>query len=110
MYIAESGSHERPAWAKPFWLVSFGEILSYNKDMEMPEMNLDDPKSFQSAAQRKVLAEIEALPDSLPEGFAVGNSLELDSPGDLKHVVISGTGNSIIGADLLAAYVSALCP
>ncbi len=76
----------------------------------MPEMNLDDPKSFQSAAQRKVLAEIEALPDSLPEGFAVGNSLELDSPGDLKHVVISGTGNSIIGADLLAAYVSALCP
>lgn len=73
-------------------------------------MNLDDPKFFQTAAQRDVLAEIDALPDSLLEGFAAGNRLALDVPGDLKHVVISGTGNSATGADLLAGYVSALCP
>ena len=72
-------------------------------------MNLDDPKFFQSAAQKKVLAEIEALPDSLLEGFAIGNRLELDAPGDLKNIVISGTGDSIIGADLLTAYISAFC-
>ena len=73
-------------------------------------MNLDDPKFFQSAAQQSVLAEIDALPDALLAGFAAGQRLELEAPVELKHVVISGTGNSVMGADLLAGYLSSICP
>ena len=32
-------------------------------------MNLDDPKLFETAPQKEVLAEIDALPDSLLEGI-----------------------------------------
>jgi glucose/mannose-6-phosphate isomerase len=78
--------------------------------MEILEMNLDDPKSFQSAAQAKLLSDIERLPDALLEGFAAGNVLALDPIDGPKNIVMAGTGNSIIGADLLAAYVSSLCP
>ncbi len=72
-------------------------------------MNLDAPEAFQSEAQVKLLAEIEHLPDSLLDGFVAGNQLELDPIESLKNIVISGTGNSIISADLLAAYTAAIC-
>ena len=73
-------------------------------------MNLDDPNLFQSEAHLKVLDEIERLPDSLLQGFAAGKRLDLEPVDDLKSIVISGTGNSIIAADLLAGYLSAWCP
>jgi len=73
-------------------------------------MNLDDPKIFETAAQRQVLAEIDALADGLLDGFAAGKRLALDMLDAPHCVIISGTGNSAIGADLLAGYVSSLCP
>src|SRR5688500_15355214 len=77
--------------------------------MEIREMNLDVPGTFQSETQLKLLAEIERLPDSLMDGFAAGNQLQLEPFEGLRNVVIAGSGNSIIGADLLAAYMSAIC-
>lgn len=71
-------------------------------------MNLDDPKSFQTAAQARVLAEIEGLPDSLQDGFDSGQAVMLPPAADLKSIVISGSGDSIIAADLLAAYLADL--
>ena len=73
-------------------------------------MNLDDPNLFQTESHRKVLDEIERLPDSLLEGFAAGKLPDLEPIDGLKSIVLSGTGNSIIAADLLAGYLSALCP
>ena len=73
-------------------------------------MNLDDPKFFQSEAQARILAEIEAFPGSLLDGFAAGNQLDLQPVDGLKNIVISGTGNSVVGADLLAGYLAAFCP
>ena len=73
-------------------------------------MNLYDPKSFQAEAHGRILAEIEQLPDSLLEGFAAGHALALEPPPGLKSVLISGTGNSVVAADLLAAYVASTCP
>jgi glucose/mannose-6-phosphate isomerase len=80
--------------------------------MEILEMDLDDPKSFRSAAQAIVLSDMRRLPDALLAGFAAGNRFELDSRDSvegLKNIVISGTGHSIISADLLAAYISPVC-
>jgi glucose/mannose-6-phosphate isomerase len=74
--------------------------------MEKPEMNLDDPRSFQTEAHRQVLAEIERLPGTLLDGFDAGQRLAIGPIDHLTSVVISGTGNSIAGADLLAGYLA----
>lgn len=72
-------------------------------------MNLDDLQSFQSDAQRKALDEISSLPVSLLDGFVAGRKPAPENLEGIRQIVLSGTGESASGADLLAGYAASLC-
>lgn len=77
-------------------------------------MNLDDLSHIQKTDTQNMLAEIAGLPDQLAQAWVLGQSLPLgnalDGSTGIRQVVVSGMGGSAIGADLLAAYVTDICP
>ena len=73
-------------------------------------MNLDDLDYFKQLDTLDMLGEIDNLPDQLASAYQSGLQHELPAWKDLKQVVIAGMGGSAIGADLLAAYCTSLCP
>jgi glucose/mannose-6-phosphate isomerase len=73
-------------------------------------MNLDEYRNFTSVDPGKMLAQIDGLPEQLQEAWKLGFRLELPQMGEIHSVIIAGMGGSAIGADLLAATVSPLCP
>lgn len=73
-------------------------------------MDLNNHAAFHTIDKQNYLSEIEHLPDQLDNAFQLGLSLNLPRWQGIKNVLIAGMGGSAIGADLLAAYASPLCP
>lgn len=73
-------------------------------------MNLDDVKHFKELDTLDMLGEIEGLPNQLQSAWELGQIPPLPEITEPACVVISGMGGSAIGADLVAAAVSATCP
>lgn len=74
-------------------------------------MDLDDIVKSKELDTQNMLGEIENLPDQLAAAWTLGQAQPDPHPaGRIARVLISGMGGSAIGADLLAAYVSPLCP
>lgn len=73
-------------------------------------MNLDDFVSFKQLDSQNMLNEIDNLPDQLQSAWELGQTQPLPETEVLRRVVITGMGGSAIGADLLAAYASSVCP
>ena len=73
-------------------------------------MDLNDYTSFSNIDKQNYLAEIENLPNQLENAYQQGMSLCLPDWQGIQGVLIAGMGGSAIGADLLAAYASPLCP
>ena len=73
-------------------------------------MNLDDFTHFRSLDPEGMLAQIDQLPEQLGEAWKLGLALPLPQMGEIRAVVVAGMGGSAIGADLLAATISNVCP
>lgn len=73
-------------------------------------MNLDDLDIFRKTDPSNMLDHIERLPDQLQAAWELGQRLPLTNQERIERVLIAGMGGSAIGADLVAAYVSPLCP
>ena len=69
----------------------------------------DDLESFKKLDKQNMLAEIDSLPDQLKSAWDLGQIQSLPGIKDVQRVVIAGMGDSALGADLLAALVSATC-
>jgi glucose/mannose-6-phosphate isomerase len=73
-------------------------------------MNLDDHARFESIDVQDMHAHIDGLPDQLGTAWDLGTSLPLPVWDGIEKVLVAGMGGSAIGADLVAAYISQLCP
>ena len=73
-------------------------------------MNLDDTKRFKELDTLNMLGEIDGLPNQLQSAWELGQIPPLPEITEPTSIVISGMGGSAIGADLVAAAVSATCP
>jgi glucose/mannose-6-phosphate isomerase len=73
-------------------------------------MNLDHFDKFAELDPSGMLAEIDHLPEQLEEAWQLGFTQPLPKIEQIDAVVISGMGGSAIGADLLAACISDVCP
>jgi glucose/mannose-6-phosphate isomerase len=73
-------------------------------------MNLDDLKNFKELDTLDMLGEIDGLPNQLQSAWELGQLPPLPDISEPTSIVISGMGGSAIGADLVAAAVSATCP
>jgi len=73
-------------------------------------MNLDDLTYSKQLDTQNTLREIDNLPDQLALAYQLGMEHDLPEWKDFRQVVIAGMGGSAIGADLLAAYCTALAP
>jgi glucose/mannose-6-phosphate isomerase len=73
-------------------------------------MNLDDHSQFEKIDPEGMLAEIDHLPEQLAKAWNLGLSLALPHMGEIHSIVVAGMGGSAIGADLLAAAYSNVCP
>lgn len=73
-------------------------------------MNLDDFERFHDIDLEDMYHHVQGLPDQLESAWQLGNNLPLPEVDSLKYVLVAGMGGSTIGADLLAAYISPLCP
>ena len=67
-------------------------------------MNLDDLESIQNLDSKKMLEEINHLPEQLLNAWQIGQEMTLPILDDIQLIVLSGMGGSAIGADLLASY------
>lgn len=72
-------------------------------------MNLDDLAYFKQLDSQDIIAQINGLPDQLERAYQAGLRLPLPDYRNIKVVIVTGMGGSAIGADLVAAYVSAEC-
>jgi len=76
-------------------------------------MEFDDLERARQIDKQNFLAEIDGLPDQLARAYEMGMNQKpgfSEKPGFWRQIVIAGMGGSAIGADLLAAYVSDVCP
>jgi len=72
-------------------------------------MFLDELDRFKQLDSQNMLSEIDGLPDQLKSAWDLGQTKILPDAKDIQRVVISGMGDSALGADLLAALVSSTC-
>ncbi len=72
-------------------------------------MNLDDLKHFKELDSLDMLGEIDGLPTQLQTAWELGQTPPLPDITTPTSIVISGMGGSAIGADLVAAAISATC-
>ena len=72
-------------------------------------MDLDNLDYFKQLDRQNMLAEIDGLPDQLKSAWDLGQTQTLPDAKDIQRVVVSGMGDSALGADLLAALVSSTC-
>ncbi len=75
-------------------------------------MNLDDLSTIQQLDTLNMLGEIDNLPAQLENAWELGQHQDVGHASSVtcERVLISGMGGSAIGADLVAAYVSKVCP
>jgi len=69
-------------------------------------MNLDNLELFKQLDAQNLLAEIDSLPDQLQSAWDLGATLPLPEFSDIQNIVIAGTGDSALAADLVHASVS----
>ena len=72
-------------------------------------VDLDDFSEFKKLDPQNMLGEIGGLPDQLESAWELGQTMPLPDVKNVQRVVIAGMGGSAIGADLVAAAVSATC-
>ncbi|MBI4733075.1 MAG: bifunctional phosphoglucose/phosphomannose isomerase [Chloroflexi bacterium] len=75
-------------------------------------MNLDDLSTIKQLDTLNMLGEIDNLPAQLEKAWKLGQHQDAGHASSVtcERVLISGMGGSAIGADLVAAYVSKVCP
>ncbi len=73
-------------------------------------MNLDDLAYFRTIDTQDMLGHIDGLPGQLAEAWALGQRLPLPAGEGIDAVIIAGMGGSAIGADLVTAYLTPICP
>jgi glucose/mannose-6-phosphate isomerase len=73
-------------------------------------MNLDDHAKFAQIDLQGMDAHIDGLPDQLNTAWEIGSHLPLPRWQGIDNVLVAGMGGSAIGADLVASYISHLCP
>ena len=73
-------------------------------------MNLNDPNSFRKLDLSDMLNQIDQLPQQLSRAWELGIGAPLPNWDGIQNIIIAGMGGSAIGADLLAAYISGICP
>ncbi|MBN2147417.1 MAG: bifunctional phosphoglucose/phosphomannose isomerase [Anaerolineales bacterium] len=73
-------------------------------------MDLNEYKLFNQIDQENYLSEIDDLPDQLLYAWKSGQEQPLPTWDGIRQVVVAGMGGSAIGADLLAAYLTLICP
>ena len=71
--------------------------------------DLDNFSEFKKLDPQNMLGEIDGLPDQLKSAWELGQTLPLPDAKNIQRIVIAGMGGSAIGADLVAAAVSAIC-
>lgn len=64
---------------------------------------------MQTLDTQNMLGEIDNLPDQLAHAWALGQNPPLPDAPEITQIVISGMGDSAIGADLLARYAAKYC-
>ena len=70
-------------------------------------MDLNAFESFCKIDQEDMYSQIHNLPDQILTAWEIGQSRVLPEMRGLQNIVVAGMGGSAIGADLLAAYISA---
>jgi glucose/mannose-6-phosphate isomerase len=73
-------------------------------------MDLDDLKLMHQLDPQHMLAEIHNLPAQLEKAWELGQTQSLHDMIGIQQILISGMGGSAIGADLLAAWITPVCP
>lgn len=73
-------------------------------------MNLDILDLMQQIDRDDMLSHIQNLPDQLKLGWDLGLDKQFPEIKNIRHILIAGMGGSAIGGDLLAAYLSPVCP
>lgn len=75
-------------------------------------MNLDDLLIIKQLDPLNMLGEIDNLPAQLEKAWQHGQTFDIGdaSRKACKRVLISGMGGSAIGADLVSAYITPVCP
>lgn len=73
------------------------------------QQNLDQPALFHELDSDNLLGWIDGLPRQLEDAYRAGLAARLPDPKPIHAVVLTGVGDSIIAADLFAAYVASKC-
>jgi glucose/mannose-6-phosphate isomerase len=73
-------------------------------------MDLDNFAVFKEIDRSNMHAELQALPDQLKDAWEIGLGYSNPPFKKINSLVIAGMGGSAMGADLLASYVTPICP
>jgi glucose/mannose-6-phosphate isomerase len=73
-------------------------------------MHLDSYEQFQDIDTENMYAQIDNLPEQLQTAWNSGQGQILPEMRGLQHIIVAGMGGSAIGADLLASFISSICP
>ncbi len=73
-------------------------------------MNLDDLAKMNKIDTMNMISEINALPDQIAIAIATAKKCSLPAWTGFENILIAGMGGSAIAGDLLAAYLSNICP
>lgn len=72
--------------------------------------DLNQIEHFAELDPQDMLGEIKGLPQQLQAAWSLGQGFDLPDWDGIQRVLITGMGGSAIGADLLLAYTTPLCP
>lgn len=73
------------------------------------QQDLDHPALFHELDSENLLAWIDGLPGQLEDAYRAGFAARLPRPQTIRAVVLTGVGDSILAADLFAAYAASKC-
>jgi glucose/mannose-6-phosphate isomerase len=73
-------------------------------------MDLDHLAVYQEIDRSNMHAELQALPDQLKDAWDLGSRYYIPPYKKINSLVIAGMGGSAMGADLLASYITPICP
>lgn len=73
------------------------------------QLNLDQPALFHELDSQNLLAWIDGLPGQLEDAYRAGLAARMPQIESIHAVVLTGVGDSVIAADLFAAYAASKC-